>query len=228
MSPDFSTLSGVSLCKQQKCDLGGGEFILRRDRTEFVVEGAGDPKVNGVYTSKAPYEGSPKTTSSTHRLYDGSPIYVQKCPREIQKNLRRFDDDPSCDDDPFAIVHVVVGQFGFWRIQRSSSIGQDHDDELRYSVCSEEVYPPDVGWRAANVDRAPPPRVRPSVASMYDLKNYAGGQDDDVSDTRFFSIALLLVIGGLLWTLVFLLIKVRVKGGGHPKKGDASVPLLDS
>jgi len=145
-----------------------------------------------------------------------------------------------CGDDPFAIVHVVVGQYGFWRLVPSSAIEEtrrDHfDTNFLYTVCSEDVYPPDVGWRAASVDVAPPPRVRPSVESMYDHLTNAYDEelnkdkrDESRTETRFFSIGLLVAIGGLLWTLVFLLIKVRLKplGGGGVSGGGTTTNKHD-
>mmetsp|Transcript_5760 Transcript_5760/g.18268 ORF Transcript_5760/g.18268 Transcript_5760/m.18268 type:complete len:218 (+) Transcript_5760:83-736(+) len=53
ISHDGTTLSGNSICDQHgECDDGGGEFVLRHDRTQLVVEGAGLAGVNGIYTSQ--------------------------------------------------------------------------------------------------------------------------------------------------------------------------------
>lgn len=181
VSPDFSTLSGVSLCEAHgECDPGGGEFMLRQERTEFVVEGAGDETVNGPYVSKGSY------SEGGARVYDGAPLYVQR----------------HCGDPCFAIVHEVIGQYGFWRIQHLDRIG--NDAVVLYSVCSEDVYPPTVGWRPIHADDAPPPLLRPVVASMYDLKNMKmiHAPDPD-ADSRAASIGLLVAMGACIWLLVF-------------------------
>ena len=49
VSKDLSTLTGDSMCtsggvKKTCAYAGGGEFILRHDRTKFQVAGAGDPR----------------------------------------------------------------------------------------------------------------------------------------------------------------------------------------
>ncbi|KAJ8605695.1 hypothetical protein CTAYLR_010144 [Chrysophaeum taylorii] len=205
VSPDFSTLSGVSLCEAHgKCDAGGGEFTLRQDKTQFIVEGAGDLSVHGMYVSKGSFESGDAARPdaiNAHRVYDGAPVYMQSCDRR--------DDD--CEDK-FAIVHVVVGQYGYWHIQRASTIdGPSGAADIRYSVCSEDVYPPSVGWRPIDPASAPPPLVRPVVSSMYELQTYDRINSKAADADRTLSIGLLLAIGSLLWLLLALVLRARVK-----------------
>mmetsp|Transcript_12212 Transcript_12212/g.49171 ORF Transcript_12212/g.49171 Transcript_12212/m.49171 type:complete len:444 (-) Transcript_12212:124-1455(-) len=306
VSPDFTTFAGVSVCEppHAKCDPGGGEFTLRRDRTQFVVQGAGDSAVNGRYAATAPRVAptvdqakrsssssgvsrvatalkrdagvNPSSSSKTRkkqrvgvnpvakrttdestedfsphlaaRAYDGAPVYLQQCDTKQHRGAADDADDddalaaapkaPRCDpDDPFAMVHELVGQFGFWRIQRNSTIGA-RDPDLRYVACSEDVYPPATGWRPVDATVAPPPLVAPLVASMYDLRTdarwpgvaaasssgvwgsgrggAAGDPHDELRsqtrrDARALSVALLVALGGLLWALVLLLMRSRVR-----------------
>ena len=218
VSPDFSTMSGVSLCEDHgACDPGGGEFVLRHDRTQFVVEGAGDARVDGEYSSqpRLPVEdGDPRkiSVSRNTQLYDGAPVYLQSCPAA----------NPRCDR--FAIVHEVIGQFGFWRILPARVLSKPSSGEAQmpsrdgavYSVCSEDVYPPDNGWRPLQgAGSAPAPSVRATVRSMYaDLQNHAvlraeAPESDPFS--RFNSLGLLLCFGALLWALVVVALRAPVK-----------------
>jgi len=203
---------------------------LRREATQFIVEGSGDDRVDGVYSSKRgmeaaspelPLHGESSFSRKDATLYDGAPIYVQRC------STKSDDDTQAKDCDPYAIVHETIGQFGFWRIQRAATIG-NNQAEILYLVLSEEVYPPDSGWRAFHQKYAPPPRVRPSVSSMYNnLKSYQQPDEpgDSFSDSRFFFFFLLITIGILLWTLVFFLIRVRFRVKFHSTTG---LPLTSS
>mmetsp|Transcript_11913 Transcript_11913/g.42120 ORF Transcript_11913/g.42120 Transcript_11913/m.42120 type:complete len:219 (+) Transcript_11913:83-739(+) len=107
ISHDGTTLSGNSICDQHgECDDGGGEFVLRHDRTQLVVEGAGLAGVNGIYTSQRNAAdlsavATPSQAEQDGRLYDGAPIYVQACSGECAQH---------------AVIHVVNGQYGFWQI----------------------------------------------------------------------------------------------------------------
>ena len=204
-SPDLSTLSGISLCSTKTtCDPGGGEFILKRERTEFVVEGSGDVAVDGVYSSKETYD---KKNDETTDIYDGSPIYLQQ-----RKNCRQTHDDDSCKG-AYAMTHEVLGQYGFWRIQKANTIGSK-TPTIRYVVCSEDVYPPETGWRPTHLQFAPPPTVRLNLQSIYDLrnnynKNYRKPPNDTFFERRFFLITL---IGGIFfWAAIFLLFRLRLK-----------------
>ena len=59
---------------------GGGEFILRHDRTKFNVIGAGDKTVNGVYSSV------PKNHDLfDSETYEGVPVYKQVSASESQR-----------------------------------------------------------------------------------------------------------------------------------------------
>lgn len=215
LSADFSTLSGVALCHDltgRACDHGGGEFVLRHDRAELVVEGAGDSRVNGRYTSKAAAAFLPDerkavraTQSGKLQIYDGAPVFVQVC--------------ASCDE-PFALVHAVIGQYGHWCLVRASSLGQAADDTgALYSVISEDVYPPEGGWRPVDAARGPPPAIRTSVRSLYaDLPEHhrlQAGAAAKAEDARAHSVAILGACGLMLWALVYTLsTKVRLSPRG--------------
>lgn len=192
ISPDFSTMSGVSVCESHgACDAGGGEFVLRQEKTQLMVEGAGNSAVNGVYVSKGSYSTAEKGTSA----YDGAPVYVKSCP-----------EGDKCEER-FVVVHEVVGQYGFWRIQPAEG-----DGDILYTVCSEDVFPPSVGWRPMQSYLGPPPMVVPVVGSMYELETYDKMNKDVEDDSNFvFSVGLLGGIGFFLWLLVALLAQTRVK-----------------
>jgi hypothetical protein len=183
---DLSVLTGDAVCQSKngaksKCAwAGGGEFILRHDRTQFTVDGAGDPTVNGRYSS------IPKN----HNLFDietyeGVPMYKQvSC-------------DPSAVAPPIArggceLNHVmaqrVVGNQKFWILTDIDSL-HSHDrpasqknemepadvfETIKYSVWSEDVTPPMSGWRAREYfhGRAelPAPMVNPVIGSMMALE----------------------------------------------------------
>ena len=224
VSHDFSTISGLSLCESHgACDPGGGEFLLRHDRTQFVVEGAGDPRVDGEYSSQPRFpvdEADPShvTLSRNTQLYDGAPVYLQACPRGL-----------STCEDRFAIVHEVIGQYGFWRIvpasvlTKPSAAGAAGADHAVYSVCSEDVYPPDNGWRPLRgPSDGPPPMVRATVRSMYtDLQNHAtlrAGAPNRDPQAAATSVLLLATIGGLLWVLVVLALRAPVRLKKQPTR----------
>ena len=137
--------------------------MLRHDRTRFVVEGAGDARVNGEYAAQ-PRLGKAKADV----LYEGAPVYLQ-------------------EGGPFALVHEVIGQYGFWRITQAVNLEYrvpDSSDGALYSAWSEDVYPPENGWRPLLNKRrgAPAPTVRPAVRSMYVglaiPRNLRAGADD--------------------------------------------------
>ena len=220
VSHDYSTMSGISLCEGHgSCDPGGGEFVLRHDRTQFVVEGAGDPRVNGQYSSQPRFpiskddkDNQKLTRSGKTQMYDGAPIYLQACPK----------DNPNCET--FAIVHEVIGQFGFWRIIPSSVLTKPSEsnaampqtDHAIYSVCSEDVYPPDNGWRPLKgIESAPAPAVRATVRSTYtDLQNHARLRAEPHRcdpDSSAYSTILLGMIGLLLWVLFLLALRSGIR-----------------
>lgn len=230
VSHDFSTISGISLCEGHgSCDPGGGEFVLRHDRTQFVVEGAGDARVHGQYSSQPRFpidgapQGKPASPGGATALYDGAPVYLQACPG----------DAPTCEDR-YAIVHEVIGQFGFWRIvpaallttASAANAAMPQSDSALYSVCSEEVYPPDSGWRPLQGAAAPPPAVRAVVRSMYaGLENhaaFASARSNYDPDATSYSAALLGMIGVLLWILFLVALRSGLKlRGSRPKQPKA-------
>lgn len=208
VSPDFSSMSGLtSNCfedQAKECDPGGGEFVLRHDRTRFLVEGAGDARVNGEYVAK-PRLGA----VNADVLYKGAPVYLQ-------------------EGGPFALVHEVIGQYGFWRITQAVNLEYrvpDSSDGALYSAWSEDVYPPENGWRPLlNTRRgAPAPTVRAAVRSMYvglavprNLR--AGSADDDaIGPDAALLVAMILVAGLLLWFAV-LRCGRRLRRKGAPRR----------
>jgi hypothetical protein len=214
VSPDFSSMSGLTYnCFQdqdKECDPGGGEFMLRHDRTRFVVEGAGDARVNGEYAAQ-PRLGKAKADV----LYEGAPVYLQ-------------------EGGPFALVHEVIGQYGFWRITQAVNLEYrvpDSSDGALYSAWSEDVYPPENGWRPLLNKRrgAPAPTVRPAVRSMYVglaiPRNLRAGADDDsgfYGDASLL-VAMILVLGLVLWCFVLRCgRRVRLKGGNRTRRRSLS------
>ena len=152
LSHDFSTLAGVSLCADHgECDAGGGEFVLRHDRTRFRVAGAGHKHVDGVYSSLAPGHSILETET-----YAGAPVYAQD-------ECAHGDDDYECGN--YVLVHKVHGQFGFWWIVHARALAESDVGPL-YSAWSEDAYPPSTGWRPHTWDDAPAPDVSPVVTSL--------------------------------------------------------------
>ena len=153
LSHDFSTLAGVSLCADHgECDAGGGEFVLRHDRTRFRVAGAGHKHVDGVYSSLAPGHSILETET-----YAGAPVYAQD-------ECAHGDDDYECGN--YVLVHKVHGQFGFWWIVHARALAEESDVGPLYSAWSEDAYPPSTGWRPHTWDDAPAPDVSPVVTSL--------------------------------------------------------------
>jgi len=156
---------------------GGGEFVLRHDRTKFAVSGSGDKSANGIYSS----------VPKNHDLffsdtYDGVPIYKQVCGSEGTEEL----DNDECGNHIMAQLQIGVQKF--WIITDVPSLISSHhefgveqgDNEaafagVKYSAWSEEVTPPNTGWRIRGHEdgRIPAPMVNPVVSSMYELEAMA-------------------------------------------------------
>ena len=220
LSHDFSTLAGVSLCADHgECDAGGGEFVLRHDRTRFRVAGAGHKHVDGVYSSLAPGHSILETET-----YAGAPVYAQD-------ECAHGDDDYECGN--YVLVHKVHGQFGFWWIVHARALAEESDVGPLYSAWSEDAYPPSTGWRPHTWDDAPAPDVSPVVTSLYadspldgvhlraNAARHAGGGGGGgaaAAAASRSSTPLVLSIGALLWVLV-LVVKRRKSavgpGGGR-------------
>ena len=219
LSHDFSTLAGVSLCADHgECDAGGGEFVLRHDRTRFRVAGAGHKHVDGVYSSLAPGHSILETET-----YAGAPVYAQD-------ECAHGDDDYECGN--YVLVHKVHGQFGFWWIVHARALAEESDVGPLYSAWSEDAYPPSTGWRPHTWDDAPAPDVSPVVTSLYadspldgvhlraSAARHAGSGAGGAAATAASrsSTPLVLSIGALLWVLV-LVVKRRKStvgpGGGR-------------
>jgi len=193
VSKDFSTLTGDSMCKygsgangaKRSCPYaGGGEFILRHDRTKFNVLGAGDKSVNGVYSSV------PKNHDLfDSETYEGVPIYKQV----------------SCESEGCRNHHVLaqrkIGSQKFWIITDINSLGEhqpnaflqldEHEaesaavfDTVKYSAWSEEVTPPLSGWRKRShfESRQPAPNVEPVVSTMFELQQMAHPMHRGIED----------------------------------------------
>ena len=114
----------------------------------------------------------------------------------------------------------MIGQYGHWCLVRASSLGQTADDTgALYSVISEDVYPPEGGWRPVDAARGPPPAIRTSVRSLYaDLPEHhrlQAGAAAKAEDARAHSVAILGACGLMLWALVYTLsTKVRLSPRG--------------
>ena len=123
-------------------------------------------------------------------------------------------------EEPFALVHAVIGQYGHWCLVRASSLGQTKDDTgALYSVISEDVYPPESGWRPVDAARGPPPAIRTSVRSLYaalpEHHRLQAGAAVKAEDARAHSVAVLGACGLMLWALVYALsTKVRLSPRG--------------
>ena len=97
----------------------------------------------------------------------------------------------------------------------------DSSDGALYSAWSEDVYPPENGWRPLLNKRrgAPAPTVRAAVRSMYVglaiPRNLRAGADDDsgfYGDASLL-VAMILVLGLVLWCFVLRCgRRVRLKG----------------
>ncbi|GMH51825.1 hypothetical protein TrST_g8718 [Triparma strigata] len=240
VSKDLSTLTGDSMCtsggvKKTCAYAGGGEFILRHDRTKFQVAGAGDSSVNGVYTSV------PKNHDLfDSETYEGVPIYKQvSCEttdgEEVKVPLAKC-----------TMNHVLaqrrIGSQKFWIITDISSLNAhksdqeytnfDEDevesasvfDSIKYSAWSEEVTPPDSGWRKRNhyESRQPAPLVHPVVSTMFELQQMAhplhrtSNMVGDVSEEGglgFFGGILLL---GVCSFIIYTLFSRSAKGSKSP------------
>jgi len=77
-------------------------------------------------------------------------------------------------------------------------------------VISEDVYPPEAGWRPVGIARGPPPTIRTSVRSLYALlpehqRLRAGAAK--VKSSRTHSLVALAAGGAFLWALVYVLSK---------------------
>ena len=216
VSQDMTTMSGISICPDHGgCDSGGGEFVLRHDRTRFVVEGAGDARVNGIYTSQPRLPERRLETSvvkqhfytrGNQQLYDGAPVYLQACPLLL----------PTCD--PFSVVHKIIGNYGFWHIERASSLLATPEEKALqegplYSAVSEEIYPPSVGWRPLSADHAPAPNVRAEISSLYSQLSTHEPliSSAALDDERSLSLLLLVATGGLIWLLLVLILRTPLK-----------------
>jgi len=188
ISLDLTTITGVVDCPgwpKDGCMNGAGEFILRHDRTQFTVSGAGAPEVNGVY-----YNILPGETVVQAETYHGTPLFHQvRCERQ----------GPTCGQ--YVMLQEVIKGHRFWWIKRTN--GTEEENPL-YSAWSEEVTPPMNGWRARETENLPVPIVTPLVSSMYELETYVDDSGLDVSDQQkflYFGISSVVVVG---WGVVFL------------------------
>ncbi|GMH89589.1 hypothetical protein TL16_g11502 [Triparma laevis f. inornata] len=190
VSKDLSTLTGDAMCtsggvKRTCAYAGGGEFILRHDRTKFQIMGAGDSSVNGVYSSV------PKNHDLFEsETYEGVPVYKQvSCESEEGEAKVPL---AACRLD-HVLAQRKIGTQKFWIITDITSLnshksdsGPGFDDQqeaesssvfdsIKYSAWSEEVTPPDHGWRKRNhyEARQPAPLVNPVVSTMFELQQMA-------------------------------------------------------
>jgi hypothetical protein len=153
ISKDLSTLTGDAFCtkngKRQKCEFaGGGEFVLKHDRTSYRVTGGGDKSVNGVYTSV------PKNHDLFYsETFQGVPIYKQvSC-----ENTDAANQGVPCMMDN-VIAQTRIGNQKYWVLTTMNSL-QDHydhkDDILKFE---EQVR----GFRRG----PPPPPCKKSYSSL--------------------------------------------------------------
>ena len=128
--------SAVALCGEDMeniCDPGGGEEILRHGRSQFLVSGAGEKQVNGVYKAAA---------IDDHRLnpdlYVEGAVYIQDGCASVHDGL----DDDDCEHH--VLVHRVLGNHRFWAL---CSLQDGDAGPAIYHAWSEDVEPPFSGWR---------------------------------------------------------------------------------
>ena len=150
VSRDLSTFTGESRCHESETHggmlatcpyAGGGEFVLRHDRTKFSVTGAGDEGVNGVYSS-VPLDHDIFKLET----YDGSPVFKQSsCEHPLAED---------CMDN--VLINRKVGSQSFWIIADLEELERHKEDDvenniyelqevfetIKYSVWSADVTPP--------------------------------------------------------------------------------------
>ena len=124
------------------CAPGGGEAILRHGRSQFLVSGAGDKKVNGVYKA---------ATMDDHRLnpdmYIEGAVFIQDGCASIHDGL----DDDDCLHH--VLIHKIIGNHRFWAL---APIDNGEAGDAIYQAWSEDVEPPFSGWRPVNSMSRPP------------------------------------------------------------------------
>ena len=130
----MSVITGDAVCSskpgktasKEKCQYaGGGEFVLRHDRTSFTVEGAGDTSVNGEYSSIPKDHDLFKSET-----YEGVPLYSQVTCDPMSATPPRA---RGCDNK-HVMAQRIVGVQKFWIITDVGSLHlhdhMDYDSEV--------------------------------------------------------------------------------------------------
>mmetsp|Transcript_4020 Transcript_4020/g.5592 ORF Transcript_4020/g.5592 Transcript_4020/m.5592 type:complete len:319 (+) Transcript_4020:193-1149(+) len=215
LSLDLTTFTGTVLCPDP-CENGGGEFILRHDRTQFQVSSAGNKAALGFYYNLLPGEDIAHA-----KMYKGKPMF-----RQVQCTV----------DTPFCGSHYLhqrqVNGHHFWLLIRSHSTNETNNnnenqgtllhEEILYSAWSDEVTPPLNGWRAIQPEDRPAPMVTPVVSSIYSLQNHElydeGHSQLDQETTAQLATYALYFTAGLFLAAYYILRRKKIR---------LKIPLFD-